>query len=949
MSAPILATKLYVPPPRPKVVLRPRLVERLNEGLHTKLTLISAPAGFGKTTLASEWVASCERPEPRVRVAWLSLDEADNDPARFLTYLVAALGRIAANIGEGVLGALQSPQPPPIEPILTSLLNEITSLPDNSVLVLDDYHVIDAKPVDDALSFLLEHLPAQMHLVIATREDPQLPLARLRGRAQLTELRAADLRFTPAEAADFLNETMGLDLSAEGIAALETRTEGWIAGLQLAAISMQGHKDAASFIKSFSGSHHFVMDYLVDEVLQQQSESVQTFLLQTSILDRLCGPLCDEVVGTFEGWNVSTLPPRDREDPSHASDQSSNMVTFKRSNEILEYLERANLLVVPLDDKREWYRYHHLFADVLQARLMKEQPNQVAGLHLRACAWCEQNNFRADAIRHALAARDFERAADLIELERSVNRGTYFRSATWLGWVKALPDELVQSRPRLSVGFAWELLFLGKLEAAEARMRDADRSLELTADIDDPSESPSTSMAVVNEEEFRTLRASLAIAWAFHAQALGDVAGTEKHARRALTLVSEADYHTRGVAGSLLGLARLTSGDLESAHRYIADGMANLQMTGNLLFANSGTYVLADIRIAQGRLFDAASIYEEALQLVAAQGEPVLQGTAELYLGLSELYHEWGNPEAARQHLMRSEELGELAALPDWPYPLYLVQARIKEAHGDLDGALELLDKAERLYHRGPVPNVRPIAALKTGVWLGQGRLAEALGWAHRRDLSVDDELSYLREFEHITLARVLIACYKSDRAERSIHEAVGLLERLLKAAEEGGRMGSAIEILVLQALAHEAQGDSPLALVPLERALTLAEPEGYVRVFVDEGIPMALLLTRMGVGRNSGKGARMKKYIHKLLAAFGKQVDVHPSSLSRQPLIEPLSQREFEVLELIAQGLSNREIGERLFLALDTVKGHNRNIFDKLQVQRRTEAVARARELGLL
>jgi LuxR family maltose regulon positive regulatory protein len=784
--------------------------------------------------------------------------------------------------------------------------------------------------VDHALTFLLEHLPPQMHLVIATREDPDLPLARLRARDQLTELRATDLRFTSSEAANFLNQAMGLSLSADDMAALETRTEGWIAGLQLAGLalqgtlSMQGHKDTTRFIQSFTGSHHFVMDYLVAEVLRQQSESVQTFLLRTSILDRMCGPLCDAVLRT----------------PS-ASGQ-----------ETLEYLERANLLVVPLDDQREWYRYHHLFADVLQARLMKEQPNQVAGLHLRACAWCEQNNFRSDAIRHALAAGDFERAADLTELERSVNSGTYFRSATWLGWVKALPDKVVRTRPKLSVGFAWELLFLGELEAAEARMRDADRLLELTADIHDPSEAPSTATVVVNAEEFRSLRVSLAIARAFHAQALGDVVGTVKYARRALTLISEADYYARGLASSLLGLACLTKGDLETAHQYMADGMASLRMAGNLLFAISGTYVLADIRITQGRLFDAAGIYEATLQLVTAQGEPVLQGTADLYLGLSELHREQGNLEAARQYLLRSEELGERAALPDWPYPLYLAQARIKAAQGDLDGALELLDKAERQYYRNPVPNVRPVAALKTRVWIGQGRLTEALGWAYRRDLSVDDDLSYLREFEHITLARVLIACYKSDRVERSIHEAVGLLERLLKAAEEGGRMGSVIEILVLQALAHKAQGNIPLALVPLERALTLAEPEGYVRVFVDEGPAMAELLTRMNAARDGGRSVLsevVNTYIHKLLVAFGKQKDVHPSSLSPQPLIEPLSQRELEVLQLIAKGLSNDEIGKRLVLALDTVKGHNRKIFDKLRVQRRTEAVARARELGLL
>ena len=398
MNMPILATKLYIPLPRTKVVLRPRLIERLNEGLHRKLTLISAPAGFGKTTLVSEWVAGCERP-----VAWLSLDEGDNDPTRFLTYLVAALQTIAPNIGEGVVSALQSPQPPPTESILTTLLNEITAIPDNFVLVLDDYHVIDAKRIDDALTFLLEHLPPQMHLVITTREDPQLPLARLRARGQLTELRAADLRFTPAEAAEFLNQVMGLNLSAEEITALETRTEGWIAGLQLAALSMQGREDIPAFIRAFAGDNRYIVDYLVEEVLQRQPDHVRSFLLQTSILDRLNGPLCDAVTGQEEG------------------------------NARLEALERGNFFVVPLDDRRHWYRYHHLFAEVLSAHLRAEQPDQVATLHRRASEWYEQHGSAADAIRHALAAEDFERAADLVELACQPCAGVDRRPRCWAG------------------------------------------------------------------------------------------------------------------------------------------------------------------------------------------------------------------------------------------------------------------------------------------------------------------------------------------------------------------------------------------------------------------------------------------------------------------------------------------------------------------------------------
>jgi len=918
MSTLILATKLYTPPPRPKVVLRPRLIERLNEGLHRKLTLICAPAGFGKTTLVSEWVAGCARP-----AAWLSLDEGDNDPTRFLAYLVAALQTIAANIGEGVLGALQSPQPPPTESVLTTLLNEITTVPDDFVLILDDYHVIDAKPIDNALAFLLEHLPPRMHLAIATREDPQLPLSRLRGRGQLTELRVADLRFTPSEAVEFLNQVMGLSLSAEDIAALETRTEGWIAGLQLAAISMQGHKDTASFIESFTGSHHFVLDYLVEEVLQQQSESVQTFLLRTSILDHLCGPLCDAVLL----------------DPS-ASGQ-----------ETLESIEHANLFIVPLDNERRWYRYHHLFADLLRQRLHQsvasstgDEVRDVAKLHVRASVWYEDNGLDIEAIHHALAAEDFERAASLIELSwRAMDRSLQF--ATWLGWVKALPDELVRARPMLSVEYAWALLDVGELEAGEARLRDAERWLETMAD----TSVPSAEMVVVDEEEFRSLPVTIASAHAYLAQASGDASGTVTHARRALDLLPEDDHLGRAIPGALLGLAYWESGDLEAAHRTLADALMGFQMTSNIVAAISGTYGLADIRINQGRLQEAVRTYERSLRLAMEQGEPALQGTAHLYLGLSGLRLEQGDLEAAKQHLHKSEELGVHATLPDWPYRRCVAKARMAEAQGELDDALDLLDEAECLYYRSPVPDVRPVAALKTRVWVGQGRLTEALGWARERSLSVADDLRYLREFEHIVLARVLMAEYKSERANRSILEAMGLLERLLKAAEAGGRMGSVIEILVLQALAHHIQGDTSAALTPLQRSLTLAEPEGYVQIFVDEGFPMAQLLSE------AAAHGITPDYTGRLLAVFEAEAQKRedesylPPARLAQPLVELLSQRELEVLRLIAQGLSNREISKRLFLALDTVKGHNRRIFGKLSVQRRTEAVEKARSLGIL
>jgi LuxR family maltose regulon positive regulatory protein len=906
MSAPILATKLYIPPPRSKIVLRPRLIERLNEGLSSgrKLTLISASAGFGKTTLVSEWVACCGRP-----VAWLSLDEGDNDPKGFLAYLVAALQTVAANIGAGVLAALQSSQPPYTASLLAALLNEITALPDNFILVLDDYHVIDSKPVDEALTFLLEHLPPRMHLVITTREDPHLPLARLRARDQLTELRAADLRFTPAEASEFLNQVMDLNLSAEDITALEARTEGWIAGLQLAALSMQGRQDAAMFIKSFTGSHHFVLDYLVEEVLQRQPEHVRNFLLQTAILDRLSGPLCDAVTGWEDGRGM------------------------------LETLERGNLFVVPLDDQRQWYRYHHLFAEVLQAHLREAQPNQVPTLNQRASEWYEQNGLPSDAIRHALAAEDFARAADLAELAWPASSGGSFQSIEWLGWVKALPEELVRARPVLCAAQAQAFLFAGKLEAAEARLMDAERWLEPTTNLIERSETPSTKMVVVDEEQFRSLPVSLASVRAYHAQAIGDVSGTMKYTRRVLDLLPEGDTKGRGAASSLLGLAQYASGELKAAYRTFSDGLAAGM---NPLGVITGAFVLADMKMTLGHLYEALSIYEHALQLANEHGEPMPLETQDVYTGISKLHREQGDLEGAAQDLLISRNLGKQVELADWQYRWCIAQARLKESQGDLDGALDLLNKAERQFVRTPVPEVRPIAALKTRIWVKQGRISQALDWVRERGLSSDDELSFLREFEHITLARVLIAQHKCDLVNGSIQEAIGLLERLLQAAEEGGRTGSVIEILVVQALAHQAQGNILLALAPLEHALTLAEPENYIRIFIDEGLPIENLLNIIKT-----ENKKLNLYIQRLKAVFlGEKPQL--SVTNQQSLIEPLSERELEVLRLLRSELSGPEISQHLIVSINTFRAHTKNIFNKLGVNDRRAAVRRAEELDL-
>ena len=914
MPAPILATKLYIPPPRAKIVLRPRLIERLNERVrvsagHTPgLTIISASAGFGKTTLVSEWVASCGRP-----VAWFSLDEGDNDIISFLTYLIAALQKIVANIGAGVLDAIQSHQPPPTESILTTLLNEVTAIPDSFVLVLDDYHIIDSKPVNNALTFLVEHLPPQMHLVIATREDPPLPLARLRVRGQLTELRAADLRFTPAEAAEFLNQMMGLNLSAENIAALEARTEGWIAGLQLAAISMQGREDSASFIKSFTGSHRFVLDYLAEEVLQRQPEPIRNFLLQTSILDRFCAALCNAVTEWQDG------------------------------KEMLDVLERSNLFLIPLDDKRQWYRYHRLFADVLQAHLRDAQPGRVTDIHSRASAWYEQNGLRADAIRHALAAKEFSRAANLIELAfPAMSRERQF--ATLLGWLKLLPDEVVRVRPVLCYEYAFSSMSCGENENVEPRLQDAERWFNTGG----RPESQPVGMVVADQEEFRRLPGLIALTRGGQALGQGDMPETVKYAQRVLDLAPERDYLMLGGAAAQLGLVAWTSGDLDTARRMTADAMENLQLGRYISPVIGCAITLSDIQITQGELHNAMTTYERGLHWATRAGTPTLavQGAADMHVGMSSLHYEHNDLETATQCLLTSRSLGELAGLPQNPYRWRAAMARIRQAQGDLDGALQLLEEAERVYDGNFSPNVRPVATRKVRVWLAQGRLGEALDWARQQGLSAENELSYLREFDHITLVRVLLACLQHDRTDVSIAEIMKLIERLMKDAEEGGRKGSAIEILILQALAHQAQGDLPAALLHVQHALALAEPEDYVRIFLDEGENMRGLL------REASAREIMPDYTDKLLAAFEaekQKSEDNPDLPPAQSLIESLSQRELDVLRLIAEGLSNQEICERLFLALDTVKGHNRRIFNKLQVQRRTEAIARARELGLI
>ena len=905
MVGPLLETKLHVPRWRRSLVARPRLSERLSRGAESALTLVSAPAGFGKTTLLAEWLAAA--PADGRSVAWLSLDQRDNDPALFWTYLVAALKTAAPGEGAGALSLLHPPRPPG-EAGLVTLLNDLDAISDDVVLVLDDYHVIDAREVQDGMAFLLEHLPRQIHLVIGSRTDPALPLARLRGRGELVEIRAADLRFTPGEAAAYLNGVMGLALAAADVAALEGRTEGWIAALQLAALSMQGREDTAAFIAGFAGDDRYIVDFLAEEVLQRQPGHVQQFLLRTCILDRLCGPLCDAVTGQDDG------------------------------KAMLAALERGNLFLVPLDDRRQWYRYHQLFADVLQARLRDERPEEVPDLHRRASGWHEQNGEPSEAIRHALAAGDFERAADLVELAIPAMLRSRQEAAV-LGWLELLPDEVVRVRPVLSVGFAGALLAGGVFEGVEARLRDAEQWLDGTTGIGQGSQAPAAEMVVVDDAEFRRLPAEIELYRAAQALARGDGPGTVRHARRAREL-SPADEHLgRASAAALMGLASWASGDLEAGYSGYAECMAGLRRAGYIADTFGCAIALADIRRTQGRLGEAMRTYEQALQRALQQGGAVLRGTADMYVGMSEVYRERDDLHAATQQLLRSQELGEHIGLPQNRYRWRVAMARIREAEGDLGGALDLLNEAERLYVGDFFPNVRPVPALRARVRIAQGELGEALGWARERGLSVADDLSYLREFEHITLARVLLAGYTAERAERSIQEATRLLERLLRAAEEGQRTGSVIEILALQALAYQARDDIPAALASLRRAVTLAEPEGYVRIFADEGPAMASLL------RAFSKQGTARNYVRRLLAAVTKTEDGTPAG---QGLIEPLSERELDVLRLLGTDLGGPDIARELVVSLNTVRTHTKNIYAKLDVNNRRAAVRRARELGL-
>jgi LuxR family transcriptional regulator, maltose regulon positive regulatory protein len=890
MPAPLLETKLYVPRARPGLVPRRRLSDLLDRGISSTLTLVSAPAGFGKSTLLAQWLAATTDERS---AGWLSLDRADNDPVSFWTYVVAALRTVAPEVGSGAVTLLADSPPPSFESVLTTLLNDLGAVPKDIVLVLDDYHVIESRDIHDGVAFLLDHLPARLHLVIASRADPPFPLARLRARGELVEVRAADLRFTADEAAAYLNDRMGLELTVDDVAALEGRTEGWIAALQLAALSLQGRDDVAGFIDGFAGDDRYVVDYLVEEVVQRLSDPVQRFLLQTSILARLSGPLCDAVTGQDDGKAT------------------------------LEELDRRNLFLVPLDDRRRWYRYHHLFGDVLRARLLDELPDLVPDLHRRASAWYEQHGEPDVAIDHALAAGDAERAADLVEIAAPATQRER-REATLRGWLERLPEDLFPDRPVLSIYFVGALMVTGTIEGVEPRLQDAERWV--AAHAHEPV------ALAMDAAGVRRLPGWIAVYRAGLALATGDAAATMTYGRRALEVLHEDDDLGHAAATTLMGLASWGGGDLAAAHTAYATGMVRMRHAGHIADVLGCAITLADLQMTLGRLGEAMHTFEENLQLAAAQGGPVLRGTADMHVGMSTIHRERGDLPAAIEHLLRSQQLGDHLGLPKNPHRSRIAMALVRETEGDLGSAVELLEEAERLYAGDYSPDVRPVSAMRARVRVRQGELDDALAWARDRGLSADDELSYLREFEHVTFARILLA-------RRSTDEAARLLERVLEAADEGGRAGSAIEILVLQALAHQQAGDTDAALVPLSRALAMAEPEGYVRVFVDEGAPMTRLL------RAAEAADVAPSYVRRLLTAAEATETPAPRD---QDLVEPLSERELDVLRLLRTELSGPEIARELFVSLNTVRTHTKSIYAKLGVNSRRAAVRRADGLGL-
>jgi LuxR family maltose regulon positive regulatory protein len=868
MNTQLLTTKLYVPPPRPNLVARPRLIERLDEGVRLghRLTLISASAGSGKTTLLGKWAAVCD-----LQFCWLSLDKEDNDPARFWTYVVAALQTAHPQLGHSVMPMLQGPKPAPIRSVLAPLLNEVAALSEPVVLVLDDFHLVTTGATHDGLAYLLDHLPPQLFLVIATRADPPLPIARLRARGQLTELRAGDLRFTAEEVAIFLNGVMGLGLKPEDIAALEARTEGWISGLHLAALSMQSHEDTHAFVRAFTGGHHYILEYLIEEVMSHQPEPVQRFLLQTAILDRLCAPLCDRLTGEQDGADL------------------------------LERLQRDNLFIVPLDEERHWYRYHHLFGDLLRKRLGQATPQeQIPELHRRASQWHAENGLLEQAVKHARAAEDYERIAKIAE-QAAGDSLLDARLTTLLRWVNTLPQDVLRAHPRLQIYRAWALYMNGHLEAAQQALGDCRRVLEVLP----PS-----------PENDRL--------------------------RRALTrLLDTIDMVARGLMYSV-------DHKTEEAIQVCSQARDMALEDGQVFLATQAIEGLALAQYHQGRLRASAQSCQQVIDL-AAQNAAQAPLAAAGYVELAGIHIEWNDLETATDLLDRALALCREWGIVQTLNEAYTAQSHLLQLRGDIESAWEALAKAREFTS---VEGDRSLVNFRLATQ--QARLNLAAGEPEKAVRWVEGTLVVFLSGEQlpaafvVTLQTILARAYL---AQGEAEEALAALEPLLGPAEAAGAFLHVIEVCALKALALHALGDAGAALAALERSLTLAEPEGYVRMYLDEGAPMIQLL------REAASQGIHTEYANRLLTL--SQVSKHrraeenispaPPSPLTPALIDPLTPRELDVLQLINQGLSNKEIAAKLVIALNTVKRHTSSIYGKLGVRSRTQAIARAREFGLI
>jgi LuxR family transcriptional regulator, maltose regulon positive regulatory protein len=904
----LLATKLHVPRPQPGYVPRRRLVEALGEGLARGRVLVCAPAGFGKTALLADWARGGGRP-----VAWLGLDGGDSDPARFWRYAVTALDRARP----GLAGRVGPAPPRSFEGLVTALINELAADPgpDQLLLVLDDYHLVDSRPVHESVAFLLENLPPGLRVAVSGRADPPLPLARLRARGQLAELRAADLRFTPEEAAALLAETAGPGLPTVAAEALVARTEGWAAGLQLAGLSLRGHADAAGFAAAFGGSHRFVLDYLADEVLDGQPGPVRAFLLETSVLERLSGELCDAVTG-------------------RAGSQA-----------MLQDIERAGLFVVPLDEVRGWWRYHHLFADLLRVRLQAEQPGRVPALHRAAAAWCEEHGLADDAVRHALAAGDTAWAARLVErhVEELLGRG---EGATLRRWLSALPAQSVRDRPRLCLAQAYGAAQGLQLEALEALLDDAERAYAVSGDESyEPSFGPPQGDSVL-----ANFPAGIAFLRASLARLRGDAALAADYGRQALAQLGEDDWLMRSFVRWNQAVVDWLGGRLGPAERALAEVLAERRVAKEA-FAGflpmRACYNLGEVQRAQGNLDAALATYRQALEEAGEDSQSALAGL--VHVGLAQVLYERDELAAALDHATRGVTLcRQLDFPPALAWGLAIV-ARIRYAHGDAAGALEAMAEAGQVELSPQVITLlNPVPAQEARLLLAQGDVRAAAQWTTAAGLSPDDEPDYPREPAYLVLARVLLA-------QNDPGPAVTLLQRLLDAAASQGRTGSIIEIQALRALALAAHGDHASALGALAETLTLARPQGYVRVFADEGTPMRTLLAQLSAARPGRQHATRRidpGYLATLWRACG-QADATPpqrrAAAAMAGLAEPLTDRELEVLRLLAAGRSNQRIAHDLVVALDTVKKHVTHVLGKLGAANRTEAVARARDLGLI